>query len=75
MGLLQHSLFVSEFCCYRRMMREFEVGGIAGREDILEAFAAFTVDLHKMTVWFDEKHRIVCEKDADEVTKRCGWCY
>lgn len=29
------------------MMREFEEGGIAGREDILDAFAAFTVDLHK----------------------------
>ena len=33
-----------------RMMREFEEGGIAGREDILEAFAAFTVDLHKKGV-------------------------
>jgi serine/threonine protein kinase len=32
------------------MMREFEEGGIAGREDILEAFAAFTVDLHKKGV-------------------------
>lgn len=46
-GLLQHSFFVSENCSYPRMMREFEEGGIAGREDILEAFAAFTVDLHK----------------------------
>ena len=43
-GLLQHSFFVSENCSYPRMMREFEEGGIAGREDILEAFAAFTVD-------------------------------
>ncbi len=32
------------------MMREFEEGGIAGREDILEAFAAFTVGLHKKGV-------------------------
>ncbi|WP_262912120.1 hypothetical protein [Bacteroides thetaiotaomicron] len=38
-------------------------------------YRKYTVDLHKMTVWFDEKHRIVCEKDADEVTKRCGWCH
>lgn len=49
-GLLQHSFFVSENCSYPRMMREFEEGGIAGREDILEAFAAFTVDLHKKGV-------------------------
>lgn len=32
-------------------------------------YRKYTVDLHEMTVWFDEKHRIVCEKDADEVTK------
>ena len=49
-GLLQHSFFVSENCSYPRMMREFEEGGIAGREDILDAFAAFTVDLHKKGV-------------------------
>ena len=50
-GLLQHSFFVSENCSYPRMMREFEEGGIAGREDILEAFAAFTfsiIDLNRM---------------------------
>ena len=41
---------MSENCSYPRMMREFEEGGIAGREDILEAFAAFTVDLHKKGV-------------------------
>ena len=50
-GLLQHSFFVSENCSYPRMMREFEEGGIAGREDILEAFAAFTVDLPKKGVY------------------------
>lgn len=49
-GLLHHSFFVSENCPYSRIMREFEVGGIAGREDILDAFAAFTVDLHKKGV-------------------------
>ena len=32
------------------MMREFNEGGIAGREDILKAFAAFTVDLHEKGV-------------------------
>ena len=51
-GLLQHSFFVSENCSYPRMMREFEEGGIAGREDILDAFAAFTVDLHKKGKYF-----------------------
>ncbi len=49
-GLLWHSFFISENCPYPRMMREFNEGGIAGREDILKAFAAFTVDLHEKGV-------------------------
>ncbi len=49
-GLLWHSFFVSENCPYPRMMREFDGGGIAGREDILKAFAAFTVKLHEKGV-------------------------
>ncbi len=49
-GLLHRSYFVSENCPYPRMMREFDYDGIIGREDILKAFAAFTVDLHEKGV-------------------------
>lgn len=49
-GLLCRSYFVSENCPYPRMMREFDCDGITGREDILKAFAAFTVDLHEKGV-------------------------
>ncbi len=49
-GLLCHSYFVSENCSYSHLMREFDSGGVVGREAVLKAFAAFTVSLHEKGV-------------------------
>ncbi len=49
--LLSHSYFVSENCPYPRMMREFNDGGVVGREHILKALAAFTANLHEKGIW------------------------
>lgn len=50
-GLLCYSYFVSECCPYPHLMREFDNGGVAGREAVLKAFAAFTVNLHEKGVF------------------------
>lgn len=68
-GLLWHSYFVSENCPYPRMMREFDSGGVAGREDILKAFAAFTVDVHKKGVQHLDYSagNILFDKQGDQI--------
>lgn len=68
-GLLWHSFFVSENCPYSRMMREFDSGGVAGREDILKAFAAFTADVHEKGVLHLDYSagNILFDKQGDQI--------
>ncbi|HIZ27470.1 lipopolysaccharide kinase InaA family protein [Barnesiella sp. An55] len=68
-GLLWHSFFVSETCPYPRMMREFDSGGVAGREDILKAFAAFTADVHEKGVLHLDYSagNILFDKQGDQI--------
>jgi len=46
LGLLQDSYYISLECPYTRMMREFWEPDLNGREDIIKAFAKFSVKLH-----------------------------
>lgn len=49
-GLLHASYYISKQVDYDHTMYEFGQGGIAGREHIIKAFAAFTVGLHRQGV-------------------------
>lgn len=68
-GLLWHSFFVSDHCPYSGIMRDFEGGNIAGKEDILKAFAAFTVKLHEKGIFHLDYSagNILFERRGDEV--------
>ena len=50
-GLLHYSYYISRQADYDRNLYEFGKGGIAGREYLLDAFAAFTAELHEKGVY------------------------
>lgn len=50
-GLINISYFISEQSTYTRRFYEFGEGGIAGREDIITAFALYTARLHEAEVY------------------------
>ena len=64
-GLLWHSFFLSDHCPYSGIMRDFEGGNIAGKEDILKAFAAFTVKLHEKGKYLLEPQELVITNIMD----------
>lgn len=46
-GLFYQSYYISLQDTYPRIFREFNEGGVLGREDILTAFARYSADLHE----------------------------
>ncbi|WP_080902561.1 lipopolysaccharide kinase InaA family protein [Parabacteroides sp. Marseille-P3160] len=53
-GLIERSYFVSLQSPYERCFYEFGEGGIAGREDIIVAFAKYTARLHEAGIYHQD---------------------
>jgi len=69
-GLLHVSYYVSRHVEYDRNMYEFGIGGIVGREQIVEAFAVFTAGIHEKGVYHKDYSpgNILFKAEGDKIT-------